>query len=216
MNMSLSEMIAAACINDIERRKYAGRTDWDARQFIKRQYDSGKTNFYEVFDFYSIFTPIEFSVWQDIQSHNAPFLPQYPILNYFADFAEVEKKVVIECDGKQHDPAIDAIRDKAMAEDGWTVFRIPGWKCAKVSNLHDLEESLRHEDITEEIFWRQVDDYFYKTSEGIVDAIWKLLYIEPNYEGKYFSHMWNTLEKHKANHADIKAPGWEIYNTENV
>lgn len=127
--MSLSEMIVAAMINGQERDLYRGRTDWEARQFIKRQYESGKTNFYEVFDFYSIFTPIEFAIWEHISDFNLPFLPQYPVGKYFADFADPIRHIAIECDGKQHDKEKDKVRDKYFEDNGWTVYRIPGRDC---------------------------------------------------------------------------------------
>lgn len=129
MSKSLSEMIVSAILDQRERDRYRGRTDWEARQFIKRQYESGKTNFHEVFDFYSIFTPIELEIWKEIAKYQLPFLPQYPVLRYFADFADPKKRIVIECDGKQHDEAADKNRDRDMEDHGWTVYRIKGADC---------------------------------------------------------------------------------------
>jgi len=112
-----------------EYTRLRGRTDWEARQFIRNQYESGERNFYAVFDFYSIFTEIEFQIWVDIQSFNLPLCPQYPVGKYFADFGDPDKHLAIECDGKDHNKAKDDIRDKFFASQGWTVIRIKGRDC---------------------------------------------------------------------------------------
>ena len=48
-----------------------------------------------------------------------------PVGPYFADFLCRELKLVIESDGHSHDvaPGRDAVRDKWMAENGYTVMR---------------------------------------------------------------------------------------------
>jgi primosomal protein N' (replication factor Y) len=51
------------------------------------------------------------------------FRRQHPIPPYFADFACVKLKLVIEVDGGQHGGAADAARDAAMAVQGWRVLR---------------------------------------------------------------------------------------------
>lgn len=115
--------------NNMEIDRHRGVMNWETRQFIKRQYESGKTGFHEVFDFYSTFTPIEFAIWQDLSSLNLPFLPEYPVGQYFADFADPKKRIAIECDGKHHDKEQDRKRDDYFESEGWTVYRIPGSYC---------------------------------------------------------------------------------------
>src|SRR3546814_5885241 len=42
-------------------------------------------------------------------------------------------KVAVECDGsKFHDAAKDAARDAELLSMGWSVYRIPGWRCNAV------------------------------------------------------------------------------------
>jgi len=80
-----------------------------------------------IVDWTRIFTPIEEDAWFSIRQLGLQMFPQYTILNYFADFADPWKKLVLECDGKAwHDAAKDAARDQDMQEAGWTVCRIPG------------------------------------------------------------------------------------------
>lgn len=53
------------------------------------------------------------------------FRRQYPIRPFIADFACIEKKLVIEIDGGYHDcvAAEDASRQRKIEADGWTVIR---------------------------------------------------------------------------------------------
>jgi hypothetical protein len=113
-----------AITNDQLRTQYRGRADAESLRFIKSQYDQGKTNFYEVFDFYSIFSPAEFEVWQEIQRANLPFLPKFPVGVYFADFADPKKRISIEC-GSQQAAKKDRVRDQYFQDHGWQVYTNP-------------------------------------------------------------------------------------------
>jgi very-short-patch-repair endonuclease len=81
-------------------------------------------------------TPIEAWLWHDIRACNAVLYPQYPVLNFFVDFANPVAKVAIECDGKAYhqDKAKDAARDQRLTDAGWTVYRISGSDCRKDSD----------------------------------------------------------------------------------
>ena len=54
------------------------------------------------------------------------FRRQFPIGPYFADFACIKEKLVIELDGNSHDDReeYDALRDASMRNEGWRVIRI--------------------------------------------------------------------------------------------
>lgn len=72
-------------------------------------------------------TPIERLVWGDIRQNGLVMYPQFPVLNYFLDFANPAAKVAIECDGREfHDARKDAERDERLAKIGWTVYRLTG------------------------------------------------------------------------------------------
>ena len=77
------------------------------------------------------FTPIETWLWHDIRQCGAVLWPQYPVMNFFVDFANPVAKVAIECDGYAYhlDKAKDAARDKRLTDAGWTVYRISGKHC---------------------------------------------------------------------------------------
>jgi very-short-patch-repair endonuclease len=53
------------------------------------------------------------------------FRRQYPIRSFIADFACIEKKLVVEIDGGYHDYTYegDMSRQAKIEEDGWSVIR---------------------------------------------------------------------------------------------
>lgn len=85
-------------------------------------------------------TPIERMFWGDIRDANVVMYPQYPVGRFFVDFGNPVAKVAIECDGKAFhlDKAKDQARDRALADMGWTVYRITGADCIK-----DFDEETR-------------------------------------------------------------------------
>lgn len=128
-------------------------------------------------DFTRDMTPIEDAVWGDIRCAALPFYPQIPALNYFLDFADPFKQIAIECDGKEwHDAEKDAKRDARLMEIGWTVYRIPGWKCKRtLRRPYDLVAEKLQMDYSEEealrLYAEYARDWFANTSEGIIEAI---------------------------------------------
>lgn len=61
-----------------------------------------------------------------LTKENIRFEFQYVIGPYRADYL-IEKFLVVEIDGAQHDPVKDARRDKYMEKMGYRIFRIPLW-----------------------------------------------------------------------------------------
>jgi hypothetical protein len=117
------------------------------------------------FDWFKVFTPIEEYAWQIIRSIGRIVLyPQYPILNYRADFANPVKKIILECDGKEwHNTEKDYARDLALYKEGWKTFRITG------SELHktiEIKYTGDHEEDRESI-----KDFYLHSAEGVIQAI---------------------------------------------
>jgi hypothetical protein len=81
-------------------------------------------------------TPIEAWLWADIREANAIFYPQYPVGNFFVDFANPVARVAIECDGYEYhlDKAKDRDRDAILESMGWVVYRITGHDCRTESD----------------------------------------------------------------------------------
>lgn len=125
----------------IESIKSNSPGKWSAIRAIHNIAGDEAKNFHVV-DWRKIFTPIEDFVWEEIRYNGLPFFPQFPVGNYFADFADPVKKIVIECDGRDyHNKANDCVRDASMCALGWVVFRIPGHVCNRVTvnPLRDME-----------------------------------------------------------------------------
>lgn len=82
-------------------------------------------------DWLRIFTPIEMDAWCEIRCCSLPFLPQFPACGYFLDFADPEKRIALETDGKEwHDRERDRRRDQELFDqEGWRVYRVTGREC---------------------------------------------------------------------------------------
>jgi very-short-patch-repair endonuclease len=68
--------------------------------------------------------------WELLRAHRMAgikFRRQHPIGPYFADFASVQRQLVIEIDGEHHDRQLeaDARRTAFMESEGWRVIRFP-------------------------------------------------------------------------------------------
>jgi very-short-patch-repair endonuclease len=68
-------------------------------------------------------------VWELLRAHrmdDLKFRRQHPIGPFFADFACVAKKIVIEIDGEHHAFQVeaDARRTSIMEQQGWRVVRL--------------------------------------------------------------------------------------------
>lgn len=76
-------------------------------------------------------SPIERILLRAMQDYGMVPTPQYPILQYFADFAFPEEKLVVECDGHQYHHTArqklrDLLRERRIRRAGWRVIRFTG------------------------------------------------------------------------------------------
>lgn len=67
----------------------------------------------------------EKKLWPHLRADRtgASFRKQYSVLKYFADYACVPLKLVIEVDGPAHDAERDSIRDHRIERKGFEVLR---------------------------------------------------------------------------------------------
>jgi len=79
---------------------------------------------------------------RDRRNSGVKFRRQHPIGPYFADFACVSKKIVIEIDGEHHAFQVeaDAHRTAAMEREGWRVIRF--WANEVVQNPEGIWASI--------------------------------------------------------------------------
>ncbi|GAA5165983.1 endonuclease domain-containing protein [Viridibacterium curvum] len=91
-------------------------------------------------------TPAEQQLWYHLRAHRfagLKFKRQKPVGPFIVDFACVEKMLVIEIDGGQHQDAAayDAARDRWLAKEGFTVLRF--WNNEVMNQLEDVLEKIR-------------------------------------------------------------------------
>lgn len=161
------------------------------RDVYKEKLASGELGIDPYFVTYTM-TPIEENVWCHLRCGDMPFYFQFPVLNYFADFAAPSEKIIVECDGKQwHDKEKDQIRDNRLIADGWIVYRISGHECLTVKPIPYEVENKNNCDTK---FW------FMNTAEGICHAI--NAYHFKDEHSSFTNNNWTlilqTLNKHRS------------------
>ncbi len=90
-------------------------------------------------------TDVEHKLWSAFRNRQlagAKFRRQLPIDRYFADFACVEARLVVELDGSQHmeAQAYDAERTRALEAAGWFVMRF--WNNDVIDNIEGVAEAI--------------------------------------------------------------------------
>ncbi len=88
-------------------------------------------------------TDAESKLWQHLRAgrfNGLKFRRQHPVPPYIADFCCVEKKLVIELDGSQHTPEIDATRTGYLQSRGWRVLRF--WDNAALNQTEAVLEAI--------------------------------------------------------------------------
>ena len=69
-------------------------------------------------------------LWRELRGKRTglKFRRQFPVMDYVADFACVEVRLLIEIDGMAHDmgnrPERDERRDRILNDKGWRIMRI--------------------------------------------------------------------------------------------
>ena len=92
-------------------------------------------------------TPWEAKLWQQLRAkrfNNLKFKRQVPIGRYIADFCCVEKRLVIELDGGQHNERkislLDQQKHAYLEKEGYSVLRI--WNNDLDNNLEGVLEKI--------------------------------------------------------------------------
>ena len=90
-------------------------------------------------------TDAERKLWSVLRSRQlggAKFRRQVPIDRYFADFACMDAKLVVELDGGQHadQQAYDETRSARLQEMGWRIIRF--WNGEVMENLEGVADDV--------------------------------------------------------------------------
>lgn len=139
--------------------------NYKERELIRMSYKNWKprTDPYWYFpNIISYLTPIELNIWHIIRIYWLPFYMQYPVLDYFIDFADPIKKIWIEVDWKEWhlDKEKDKKRQIELEKEWWTIIRID-WKDT-YNELKFIEEEDENWNIYEkEEYWTFLTNLFY-------------------------------------------------------
>ena len=138
-------------------------------------------------------TPIEAALWQDIRQSGLPMIAGVPVGRYWLDFGDIDRRIGIEADGRgYHDTERDTRRDEALAEIGWTVFRVTGQECKRAL---PCRAELRLSGCEDDEIERRERDFYMTTSEGVCRAIAAVYY---NHDHEHPAERWmvETLASH--------------------
>jgi very-short-patch-repair endonuclease len=85
-------------------------------------------------------TDAETVLWNRIRNRQIDghkFVRQVPILGYICDFVCRERRLIVEVDGGQHnESAADAIRDRRLMDEGYSVLRF--WNNDVLGNIEGV------------------------------------------------------------------------------
>ena len=139
------------------------------------------------------FSSIEESAWMCIRSRGIPLYPQFPLFNYFIDFANPYQRIGIELDGKEyHDVEKDKERDDLLAKYGWKIFRIKG---SETMTKYKLPEELEEQGISGEEKEREIENWVMNSCDGVIAAI-DIIYFDSS-QKEYMNWAYRTLLKHR-------------------
>ncbi|MFO1317319.1 MAG: DUF559 domain-containing protein [Burkholderiales bacterium] len=131
----------------------------DARQFVDPY----------LLDWLAYLSPIEQSAWLSIRRRGVPLYPQFPLFNYFIDFANPYFRVGLELDGRDwHDPTKDEERDQLLAQYGWRIFRVSG---AEAVNEYEHPIELEGRDADHTTTQQEISAWLMSTCDGVVESI---------------------------------------------
>lgn len=91
-------------------------------------------------------TDAEQKIWQKLkqrQINNHKFRRQHIIGNYIVDFVCLEKNLIIEIDGGQHNEEIDKNRSSYLENEGFRILRF--WNNEVFSNMDGVLETIETE-----------------------------------------------------------------------
>jgi len=84
----------------------------------------------------------EFNMWRDLRvwGRGLSFYPEFPIADDVVDFADPQKKIVIEVDSRLHDSEKDDAKDGRLKKQGYRVIRINAKNTKR--DIEDLREQI--------------------------------------------------------------------------
>lgn len=153
-------------------------------------------------DWLPFLSPIEEIAWNSIRTQGVPLYPQFPLFNYFIDFANPGLRIGLEIDGKDfHDEQKDRERDYYLSEYGWKIFRVKG---TETNAPYRLPEELDESDDKD----AEIDNWLMNTSDGVIASLDKVYFLQHPIE--YYNVALKSLDKHRL--ADFDLLEGEIFS----
>ena len=144
------------------------------------------------FDWVTKFTPIEERAWMTIRCLGTPLYPQFPLFNYFIDFANPYFRIGLELDGRAyHDEDKDRARDSMLVDYGWKIFRIKGSETvAPYTPIDELDPEAE-----DGYFEEALEHWLFNTSDGVITALDHVYFQDRRWA--YHDLAIETLDKHR-------------------
>lgn len=161
-------------------------------------------------DWITVFTPIEKIAWNSIRTIGSiPLYPQFPLFNFFIDFANPYLRIGLELDGKEfHDIEKDQFRDQKLYEYGWKIFRVNGSECyTKYKILEEIEQI--DNDDEKEI---ELRNWLFNTCDGVLFALREVYFTSiENRNQELINLALQTLNKHRIAEFSIEKNDFELH-----
>lgn len=138
-------------------------------------------------------SPIEQIAWDSIRETSGIVLyPQYPLFNFFIDFANPILRVGLELDGKQfHSLEKDQKRDLHLNRFGWKIFRTSGREANEIYlNNSELDER----EIGGNEKKDAIEHWIMNTSDGLIQSIKYWYFLNSEEREKRFTFYTNPDE----------------------
>jgi len=115
-------------------------------------------------------SPIERTAWNSIRETSyIPLYPQFPVFNFFIDFANPLLRIGLELDGKNyHSKETDLQRDLKLSKFGWKIFRLSGAE-TKVKYLDRSE--LEEREVVGQEKYDAIENWIMNTSDGLIQSM---------------------------------------------
>jgi very-short-patch-repair endonuclease len=122
------------------------------------------------FDWKRYLTPIEQIAWDSIRVNATTVLyPQFPVFNYFIDFANPYLKIGLELDGeKYHNYEKDLVRDKLLNRYGWKIFRVKGFE---TKNTYLNRSEIEEKELKDSRKRKEIENWILNTCDGLISSI---------------------------------------------
>lgn len=121
-------------------------------------------------DWSSHFSPIEAIAWSSIrETGNVVLYPQFPVFNYFIDFANPFLRIGLELDGKAfHNDNKDFEKDIKLKRFGWKIFRVTG---KEANEIYLTNNELDEKGIVGNEKKEAIEHWILNTCDGVINSI---------------------------------------------